>query len=115
MTQPARLSPHTAKQWHAAALEHLANDRIEDAVRCLRHAVALDPRAADAWNDLGVVLEALGNRRDAVHCYQQALRTRPGMKEAVRNLMALAMQSSLAAPTVLAPPVSARAATAVAR
>jgi|GEM_PF-2283261 Flp pilus assembly protein TadD len=115
MTYSANLPGSSADPWHARALEHLANEQIEDAVRCLRRAVALDPQAAGAWNDLGVVLEALGNRRDAVHCYQQALRARPGMKAAIRNLMALAIQASLAAHTVLPPPVSAQAATAVAR
>jgi Flp pilus assembly protein TadD len=88
---------------------------VLDAVLRLRQAVDHGSSGAAAWNDLGVILEALGNRRDAVYCHQQALRARPGMKAAIRNLMALAIQASLAAHTVLPPPVSAQAATAVAR
>jgi Flp pilus assembly protein TadD len=75
--------------------------------------VLLDPSCAPAWNDLGVILEALGNRRDAVHCYRQAIRAQPGMEEPRRNLLALAAQAALRAS--LPAPVRGRAALAVAR
>ncbi len=103
----------SAEQWHVSALEHLAKNRIEDAVRCLRRALELDPDAAEAWNGLGVILEALGNRRDAVHCYRRALRARPGMEEPLRNLLALAAQAALSAG--IPAPARNRAALAVAR
>ena len=102
-----------AARWRLAALALLEQNLAEDAVRALRHAVELNPGDAGAWNDLGVVLEALGNRRDAVHCYRSALRCAPQMHEAWRNLLALAAQA--AAQASLPPPARNRAAMAVAR
>lgn len=107
---PSAASPD---QLHCAALELLDSGCIEDAVRCLRRALDLDPLRAAAWNDLGVILETLGNRRDAVHCYRQALRAQPGMAEPRNNLFALALEAASVLPRPR--PASARAALAVAR
>lgn len=106
-------NPPTASHCHREALQLLDQGLVQDAVLRLRQAVHLDPSCAPAWNDLGVILEALGNRRDAVHCYRQALRARPGMEEPFRNLLALAAQAALGAG--LPAPVRNRAALAVAR
>lgn len=108
-------SGRTSPQWHAEALTYLEAGRIEDAVRALRTATALDPANADAWNDLGVVLEALGNRRDAISCYRQALRAAPEAAEPMRNLVLLALEASLVRSMNMPAPVRSRAVTAVAR
>lgn len=100
-------------QCHLAALELLESGAIQDAVSLLRHTLQLDPARAAAWNDLGVVLEALGNLRDAVACYRRALIIQPGMPEPRRNLLALAAQAAASRP--LPPPARCRAAVAVAR
>ncbi|MCS7044381.1 MAG: tetratricopeptide repeat protein [Bryobacteraceae bacterium] len=107
--------PRTAAQWHSAALRYLEQGLLNDAVKALRLAVELDPRNARAWNDFGVVLEALGNRRDAVHCYRQALRAAPELEEPKRNLMMLALEASLMRSVEMPRPVRSRAALAVAR
>ena len=108
-------TPCSAAQWHSAALEELETGHIENALRSLRRAVEIDPGAWRAWNDLGVVLEALGNRRDAIHCYGQALRAAPDAEEPRRNLMLLALGLSLARSLEMAPPRRNRALLATAR
>jgi Flp pilus assembly protein TadD len=113
MTTTSHPAPVSAEQFHLAALELLSSGHVEDAVRSLRRALDLDPARAAAWNDLGVILEALGNRRDAISCYCRALRAQPAMQEPRRNLLALALQAAAASPPPR--PVSARAAAAIAR
>jgi len=112
---PLNETPRSAVQWHSAAMEELESGHIEDALRSLRRAVEIDPRAWRAWNDLGVVLEALGNRRDAVHCYGRALRAAPDAEEPRRNLMLLALGLSLERSLEMAPPRGNRALLATAR
>lgn len=77
---------------HRQGLELLESGYIEEAVHALREAVEAEPDYAAAWNDLGVVMEALGNARDAVYCYRRALRARPEDAAPRRNLMALALE-----------------------
>lgn len=108
-------TPSTAAQWHSTALEHLEAGRMEEAVNAFRRAVETDPRDARAWNDFGVVLEALGNRRDAVYCYRAALRADPHSEEPKRNLMLLAMEASLIRSAEMPRPARNRAVLAVAR
>ncbi len=104
MTHSDSTLPSTSAECHLAGLEFLESGRVLDAVRLLRRALDLDPARAAAWNDLGVILEALGNPRDAVYCYRRALLAPPQMEEPRRNLFALAMQAAAAPP----PPPSAR-------
>ena len=70
---------------------------VLDAVLRLRQAVDHGSSGAAAWDDLGVILEALGNRRDAVYCPRRALRAQPAMQEPRRNLLALAAQAAVCA------------------
>lgn len=71
------------------ALGALETGRAEDAVHHLRQTVTLDPEHANAWNDLGVLMEALGNHHEARRCYEAALRVNPDMFEAQSNLSLL--------------------------
>lgn len=114
MPQPIE-TPCTAAQWHGAALQHLEAGRMEEAVKALRRAVEMDPSDARAWNDFGVLLEALGNRRDAMECYRRALSADPHAEEPKRNLMLLALEASLIRSLEMPRPVRNRAALAVAR
>ncbi|HEY3442477.1 MAG TPA: hypothetical protein VGK29_17090 [Paludibaculum sp.] len=86
----------TAKKYHRAGVDALGRNRPEDAVRALRLAVELDPGLEVAWNDLGVVMEALGNTNEAVRCYRRALGVRAGFIEARTNLGMLMLQMELA-------------------
>lgn len=86
----------TAKKYHRAGVDALAGNQPEDAVRALRLAVELDPELALAWNDLGVVMDALGNAHEAIRCYKRALALRPASVEARSNLGMLMLQMELA-------------------
>jgi Flp pilus assembly protein TadD len=86
----------TAKKYHRAGVDALGRNRPEDAVRALRISVELDPNLDVAWNDLGVVMEALGNSHEAVRCYKRALGVRAGFVEARTNLGMLLLQMELA-------------------
>jgi Flp pilus assembly protein TadD len=85
-----------AKLWHQAGLNALASDRLEDAVRSFRQAVQLNPRNDSAWNDLGVVMEALGNPMEAMGCYKQVLAHHPDHAQARANLGMLWVQVKMA-------------------
>src|SRR5262249_14186325 len=60
--------------------------RAEDAVRCYRRALELQPEHADALNNLGNALRESKQLAEAEKCYREALRLRPQFALAVRNL-----------------------------
>ena len=70
--------------------------RLESAVIALRYSLELKPDSSDAWNDMGVVMEALGNPHEAVRCYKQAIAVEPVQIEAQSNLQMLMLQLSMA-------------------
>ena len=70
--------------------------RLEDAVAALRYALALQPDSSDTWNDMGVVMEALGNPHEAIRCYKRAIAAEPVQIEAQANLRMLMLQLSMA-------------------
>lgn len=78
---------------HRMGLEALEAGRMEEAVARLRQAVSEDGENSQAWNDLGVVMEALGNPTPAVECYKRALEISPLHREARSNLMNLELQA----------------------
>lgn len=92
-TNPSRL---TAQQYHRIGVQALEDQRLEDAVLALRHAVELNPLMGRTWNDLGVVMEALGNPREAVRCYRQALAVQADNQDAHSNLTMLMLQMNMA-------------------
>jgi len=84
--------PAPAESHHLLALAALEEDRIEDAVAHLRHSLSANPQRAEAWNDLGVVMESLDNPHEALRCYRQSLCLRPGLGDARDNLIRLLFQ-----------------------
>ena len=66
---------------------------MEEAVAGLRRAVGEDEENCQAWNDLGVMMEALGNPTRAVECYSRAIAIDPLHREARSNLLSLEMQA----------------------
>ena len=64
----------------------LDEGRPEEAIEELRQAVAIDPRHAEAHNDLGRALEAVGRTVDATEEYRIAVRSKPELAEAHANL-----------------------------
>ncbi|NCY03573.1 MAG: tetratricopeptide repeat protein, partial [Planctomycetia bacterium] len=61
----------------------------ERAVSILRQAIAVDPRNADAYNNLGGTLLALGRRQEAAQAFEACLRIAPSHPQAAENLRAL--------------------------
>ena len=84
-----------ARLMHRQGVVALEEQRMEDAVLAFRQAVELDPNFVCAWNDLGVVMEALGNPMEALRCYRQALSVQPEQSEAKSNLGMLMLQLDL--------------------
>lgn len=82
---------------YAAGLAAIEQDRLEDAVESFRLLLESEPRHADGWNDLGVIMEALGNPGEALECYRNALEANPRHAGARSNLKSLAMNLELAA------------------
>jgi arylsulfatase A-like enzyme/Tfp pilus assembly protein PilF len=58
----------------------------------LRRALAVEPRQADVWNDLGVMVEQQGRLDDARECYEKALEFEPHLLQAMINLGVVARQ-----------------------
>lgn len=66
------------------------------AASALRTAIQLDPSLVGAHNDLGVLMETLGNPSEALRCYRMALAANPRHPEAQCNLRSLLLQLGLA-------------------
>lgn len=64
---------------------HLEANRIDEAEKCIRKALAIDPLYADAWSDLGGVFDARKNVGEALKCYQKALSLKPDLSYALMN------------------------------
>jgi tetratricopeptide (TPR) repeat protein len=58
--------------WYALGNGYAKLGRYAKAVAAYRRAVSLDERVAEAWNNLGVAEERLGNENDALIHYQRA-------------------------------------------
>jgi len=50
---------------------------MDEAIACLRKAIALDPKLANAHYNLGVALQAKGQVDEAIACYQKAIDLEP--------------------------------------
>ncbi|MBI4893692.1 MAG: tetratricopeptide repeat protein [Acidobacteria bacterium] len=61
----------------------------------MRYALELHPSSHKAWNDLGVVMETLGQPEEAAACYQRSMELEPSSLESRSNLFALWFQVSL--------------------
>jgi len=64
---------------------HLEANRIDQAEKYIRKALAIDPAYADAWSDLGGVFDARKNVAEALNCYEKALSLKPDLPYALMN------------------------------
>ena len=60
--------------------------QVVEAERLLRRALALHPDHAEAWNNLGLILQQSDRSQEAADCYRAALRVRPTYALAHHNL-----------------------------
>jgi DNA-binding transcriptional MerR regulator len=66
-----------------------ALERPRDAERLLRRAVTIDPRFAEAWSNLGAILDRRGDRSGALDAFERAVALDPFLSEARANLAEL--------------------------
>lgn len=84
--------PQNAHVWQLLGVLKLQSNHIEEGVRFLERAIALDPRNADARNNLGLGYEALGRQADAYTQFLAAIDLNPRHAQALTNLGNLARQ-----------------------
>jgi tetratricopeptide (TPR) repeat protein len=67
----------------------------DEAAKAYLEIIKRDPKNAIAYNNLGVVLEALGKRGEALARYRQALKLKPDYTEAKSNVERLLARTSV--------------------
>lgn len=80
------LRDREAARLFAVAAEAQRNNDPEAAVKGYSRALALNPRLAEAYNNLGVVLRATNRAEAAVACYRRAIALRPRNANSYSNL-----------------------------
>ena len=93
---PTQASTPDASTLHRSALDALGQNRPLEAARLLRQAVLQASGIARLWNDLGVVMEALGHPAEALRCYRTALDRDAQHPEARENYQQLKRQMQFA-------------------
>jgi protein O-GlcNAc transferase len=76
----------TASDAFQLALQHQQSGRLQDAEACYRRVIALNPGHAEAHNNLGNVLNALGRTLEAEPHYRRTLELRPDAAAVHDNL-----------------------------
>jgi radical SAM superfamily enzyme YgiQ (UPF0313 family) len=84
--QVLELAPHLNEVWDLYGVIAFQLGQYEQAEQRLGRAIALAPRSASAYNNLGVVLAGQKHFADAVTCFRQALEFNPDYAEARQNL-----------------------------
>jgi hypothetical protein len=84
-----RLRRDSGEIWINLGRLHAEASRTEEAERCFREALALDPADATALYNLGVVAQDQGRDQDAIELYRRALRIEANLPEAHYNLATL--------------------------
>jgi Flp pilus assembly protein TadD len=73
--------------------------RSSDAIRQFQETIRVDPRHAQAHNNLGIALAKQGQTDEAIRHFQEALRLNPDSAEARKNLaIALATKAHSSPP-----------------
>jgi tetratricopeptide (TPR) repeat protein len=80
------LAPEDAEGWHQRALLNFTRKDYQHALADLRRALAIDPNHYKALNGLGVVLEAMGDKKGALEAYRKALRVNPFLDSAHQSV-----------------------------
>lgn len=79
------------------AFDHLANDRLAEAVAAYREAVALDPRLAIAWNGLAMALAQQGDLDGALAASRRLVELEPDDPLGHTNLSLFYMRKGMIA------------------
>jgi tetratricopeptide (TPR) repeat protein len=73
----ARAGARAALPLYNMGNSYQALSRNEDAKRCFREALKVDPKLADAWVNLGRLFDDGKDHKEALTCYEMALRLQP--------------------------------------
>lgn len=71
------LNPRDAEGWHLLAVAHLDADRFDEAERCCRRVLEIEPRHARAHANLGALLQRRGADDDAARHYRESVAADP--------------------------------------
>lgn len=85
-----------------AAIEHYRSGQLAQAESLYRQVLRERPDCADAFNNLGIVLQRQGRLREALQAYHQALTLNPDLAEAHVNLGSVHQQQGQLAEAVAA-------------
>jgi tetratricopeptide (TPR) repeat protein len=64
----------------------LGEGKLDEAAKCYRHAIELNPNYAEAYTNLGVISQSKGNLNEAAALYRQAVSLNPDLLPAHLNL-----------------------------
>ena len=81
-----RANPRHAAALHYSGVAHYQLGQLRPAFERLRAAVAIDAADADAWSNLGLVLQAIGHWRAALEVFEKAVALAPDAPELLANL-----------------------------
>ncbi|MEX0978490.1 MAG: tetratricopeptide repeat-containing glycosyltransferase family protein, partial [Pirellulales bacterium] len=92
--------PSHAETLHLFGLIAIQQGRYADAMASIGQAIAVNPRRASFYSNLGEAHRGLGQLAEAVDCCQRAIRLEPNLSEAHNNLgLALRTQGDVAGAT----------------
>jgi Flp pilus assembly protein TadD len=66
-----------ARALYKQGFQHVANDRVDEAISCYREAVAADPDLAIAWNGLSLALRQKGDLDAAIDAARRLIELEP--------------------------------------
>ncbi|MBI3616552.1 MAG: tetratricopeptide repeat protein [Candidatus Omnitrophica bacterium] len=87
--KPGELAFSEAVAYRAEGRWYQKNRNFQNAMNSYRKAILVDPSYADAYNDLGVVLESFGDLKESERAYLSALKLKPQLPGAHSNLALL--------------------------
>lgn len=86
MEDAVRKSPDYIRPYFTLASYYLSEGRLDEAQKIFEKCIVINPRFADAHNDLGVIAEQKGKPRKAVKLYRKAIQYNPKYQDAYLNL-----------------------------
>jgi len=82
----AQVSSPTAALWNRMGIAYQMLFDLDDAVRCYKESLKLEPESADALNNLGTAQDLEKNLPAAERSFRKAVKLDPGNALALRNL-----------------------------
>jgi len=76
----------SAEAWNKMGIAYQMMLNLDEASRCYRMSLKLDPKNANVLNNMGTVYDSLKQMRAAEHMYRRALKADPKLAVAYKNL-----------------------------